>query len=78
MVAGCIQRNRVRISSMVMKFDETIERQNFLYWYSTAIEEDLKTAESLHAETFRKLMSKYAKEIKLIDILVHGKLNNAR
>lgn len=65
-------------NSMVMELNETIEKQYIVYWYSTAVEEDLKAAESLYKETFTRLMSKYAREIKLIDILIYGNSKNVR
>lgn len=78
MAADSILCLRIQTNSMAMKFDELIERQNFIYWYSTAVEEDLRAAKSLHEETFNRLMAKYAGGIKIIDILVHGKLKNVR
>lgn len=46
---------------------ENIEKRNFVYWYSTSVEDDLKAAKSLHKETYDRLMAKYAKEVEMID-----------
>lgn len=57
-----------------MMNSENIEKYNFVYWYSTSVEADLKAAESLHKETYDRLMAKYAREVEMIDKILCGNL----
>ena len=57
------------VQGFIIKMNDIIlEKENFLYWYSTATVEDIETALEEHKETAERLMEKYKAQIDLIKI----------
>ena len=57
------------VQGFIIKMNDIIlEKENFLYWYSTATVEDIETALEERKETAERLMEKYKAQIDLIKI----------